>query len=192
MTNDTGNAGEESIKQLIAYFNGYIPLNASEKEAVSTHVVEKTIKRKQFVLQEGDVCRYYTFVVSGLLKMYAVDKTATEHNIQFAAENEWIMDIGSFHSGKPSSLYIEAIEPSVVLLIDKTNLIYLFANFKKFNIDFRVMIENKFVAIQDRLLQSLIATAEERYRGFLEQYPDLANRCQIAKLLLISGLRLNS
>jgi hypothetical protein len=59
--------------------------------------------------------------------MYVVDKSGTEHNIQFAPENEWIMNIGSFHSEKPSRLYIEAVEPSVILQIDKSALIYFFS-----------------------------------------------------------------
>lgn len=178
-----------AIDKLITHLNNYIPLNPREEEDLSNHVVEKNIKRRQFILQENDVCRHYTFVASGLLKMYAVDKNGTDHNIQFASENEWIMDIGSFHSEKPSMLYIEAIEPSVILQIDKLNLIYLFSNYKKFNIDFRVIIENKFVELQNRLLQNLIYTAEERYLTFLEQYPKLFNRLpntQIASYLGIT------
>lgn len=178
-----------AIDKLITHLNNYIPLNPKEEEDLSNHVVEKNIKRRQFILQENDVCRHYTFVASGLLKMYAVDKNGTDHNIQFASENEWIMDIGSFHSEKPSLLYIEAIEPSVILQIDKLNLIYLFSNYKKFNIDFRVIIENKFVELQNRLLHNLIYTAEERYLTFLEQYPKLSNRLpntQIASYLGIT------
>lgn len=177
-----------AIDKLISHFNNYIPLNSKEKEDVSNRVTEKKIKRRQFILQENDVCRHYTFVVSGLLKMYAVDDSGTEHNIQFAAENEWIMDIGSFHSEKPSRLYIEAIEPSVILQIDKSNLIYLFSNYKKFNIDFRVIIENKFVELQNRLLRNLISAAEERYLAFLEQYPKLANRLPNTQIASYIGI----
>lgn len=175
-----------AINKLISHFDSYIPLNSKEKEDLSNHVIEKNIKRRQFILQENDVCRHYTFVASGLFKMYAVDKSGTEHNIQFAPENEWIMDIGSFHSEKPSRLYIEAIEPSVILQIDKPTLIYLFRNYKKFNIDFRVIIENKFVELQNRVLQNISSTGQEKYLAFLEQYPKLANRLpntQIASYL---------
>ena len=177
-----------AIDKLITNFNNYIPLNPREKEDLSNHVIEKKIKRRQFILQENDICRHYTFVVSGLLKMYAVDKNGKDHNIQFASENEWIMDIGSFHSEKPSLLYIEAVEPSVILQINKSNLIYLFSNYKKFNIDFRVIIENKFVELQNRLLQNLIFTAEERYLAFLEQYPKLSNRLPNTQIASYIGI----
>lgn len=178
-----------NIDKLITYFDNYIPLNSREKEALRNRVTEKKIKRRQFILQENDVCRYYTFVVSGLLKMYAVDKNGTEHNIQFASENEWITDNSSFHSDKPSRLYIEAIEPTIILQIDKANLIYFFENHQIFSRIFRVIIENKFTELQNRVLQNISSTAEERYLTFLEQYPDLSNRLpntQIASYLGIT------
>ena len=114
------------IETLIAHFNAYIPLSRPEKNALIQRVTEKRVKRRQFILQENDVCKQYTFVVSGCFRMYGVDKTGTEHNIQFAAENDrpaarWIADIGSFHSGKPSPLSIEAMEPSLVLQLDQAN-----------------------------------------------------------------------
>src|ERR1051325_155675 len=107
------------VNQLVTYFNSYIPLKEKEINGLSSRITERKIKRRQFILQENDVCRHYNFVVSGCFKMYGVDKNGAEHNLQFAAENEWIMDLGSFHSEKVSRLYIEAIEPSVILQIDK-------------------------------------------------------------------------
>src|ERR1700744_6237881 len=98
------------VDQLIAHFAHYIPLRGMEKNELMQRVVERKVRRRQFILQENDACKNYTFVVSGCFKMYAVDNDGGEHIIQFAAENEWIMDISSFHSGKASRLYIEAIE----------------------------------------------------------------------------------
>ena len=128
-----------AINQLITYFNSYIPLKETEISGLSSRVKERKIKRRQFILQENEVCRHYTFVVAGCFKMYGIDKNGAEHNIQFAPENEWMMDIGSFHSEKESRLYIEAIEPSVILQIDKPTLIYLYQNHEKFSRIFRVI-----------------------------------------------------
>jgi CRP-like cAMP-binding protein len=178
-----------SIDNLITYFHSYVPLNSKEKEDLWSRVIEKRIKRRHFILQEHDVCRHYTFVESGCVKMYSVDKNGAEHNIQFACENEWIMDIGSFHSEKESRLYIETIEPSVILQIDKPTLIYLYQNHQKFCIIFRVIIENKFIELQNRVLQNISSNAEERYLTFLEQYPHLSNRLpntQVASYLGIT------
>ena len=104
-----------AVNKLISYFDNYLSLDDKEKEELTNRVIEKNIKRKQFILHEGDVCRHYSFVVSGCFKMYGVDASGKAHNIQFASENEWISDIGSFHSEKGSRLFIEAIEPSMIL-----------------------------------------------------------------------------
>jgi CRP-like cAMP-binding protein len=177
-----------SINQLITYFNNYIPLKEPEINGLSNRVKERKIKRRQFILQENDVCKHYTFVVLGCFKMYGIDKNGVEHNIQFAPENDWIMDIGSFHSEKQSGLNIEAIEPSVILQIDKPTLIYLYQNHEKFSRIFRVIIENKFVELQKRVLQNISSNAEERYLTFLEQYPQLLNRLPNTQIASYIGI----
>jgi len=180
-----------TINNLISYFENYLPLDDKEKEELTNRVIEKNIKRKQFILQEGDVCRHYSFVVSGCFRMYGVDTSGKEHNIQFAAENEWISDIGSFHSEKGSGFFIEAIEPSIILQLEKSNLIYLYTHYPKFNRTFRVIIEDKFVELQNRVLQKISSTAEERYLSFLNQYPQLSNRLPKTRGLSITQ-RINS
>lgn len=150
---------------------------------------ERKIKRRGFVLQQGDVCRHFTFVVSGCLKMYAVDKSGKEHNLQFVAENDWITDLGSFYSEKPSGVYIEAMEPSVILQIKHPDLLHLYTNYHKFDRNFRIIIEQKYIELQNRVLQNISSTANERYQSFLEQYPHLSNRLpntQIASYLGIT------
>jgi CRP-like cAMP-binding protein len=174
--------------KLFAYFDNYLPLGKKEREELGSRVTERKIKRKQFILQQEEVCKHYTFVVSGCFKMYGVGKDGTEHNIQFASENDWIFDIGSFHSNKGSLVYIEAIEPSVILQIEKSNLIYLFSRYRNFNINFRVLAENKFVEAQNRLLHNLIANAEERYLAFLDQYPHLSNRLPNTQIASYIGI----
>jgi CRP-like cAMP-binding protein len=105
------------IQPLIEYFKNYLPLSEEEINLLSARVTERKIKRRQMILQEGFVCRHYTFVLKGCFKMYGVDEKGSEHNINFAAENDWIADLGSFYSEKNSKLFIEAIEPSTILQI---------------------------------------------------------------------------
>jgi CRP-like cAMP-binding protein len=175
--------------QVISYFNRYLPLDDVEREALISRLVERKIRRRQFILQENDVCRHFTFVSAGCLKMYGVDKKGYEHNLQFAAENDWIADIGSLHKERPSQLFIEAVEPSVILQLSKADLWYLYSHHPKFDRNFRVIIENKFVELQTRVLQNISSTAQERYETFLEQYPELSGRLpntQIASYLGIT------
>jgi CRP-like cAMP-binding protein len=164
------------IQNLIAYFKDYFPLNAEEENDLASRFNDRSIKRRQFVLQQGDVCRHFTFVISGCLKMYAVDKNGKEHNIQFVAENDWATDLSSFYSEKPSVLYIEAVEPTVALQIKHDDLLYLYINYHKIDHNFRVIIEQKYIDLQNRVLQNISSSAEERYEYFLQQYPNLTNR----------------
>lgn len=171
---------------IIDYFSNILPLDDAEIEAVETVFKPRTIRRRQFILNEGDICTKNTFVVEGCFRMFLVDEKGKEHNIQFAIENWWIGDIDSFHSQSPSRLYIQALENSIVLQINRTDQLHLFVNYPKFNRIFRVFTENALVAYQKRLLQNISSTAEERYIEFLRLYPDFFNRIsnvQIASFL---------
>lgn len=175
-----------TTKLLIDYFEKFLPLNDEEKSVLKEYFKERRIKRKQFILQEGDICKHNTFVVEGCFRMYMIDEKGKEHNLQFAIENWWIGDIDSFHSEKPSRLYIEAIENAVILQCKKEDQIKLFVNYPKFNRIFRVLAENAMVSLQNRVLHNISSTAEERYLDFVERYPNFFNRIsnvQIASYL---------
>lgn len=175
-----------NAQPLIDYFNKLLPLDDEEASALEAFFKVRRVKRRQFILQEGDVARHNTFVVEGCFKMYFVDVKGKEHNLQFAIENWWIGDIGSFHSEEPSKLYIEAIENSVILQIKKEDQLKLFVDHVKFNRIFRVLAENAMVGLQQRALQNISSTAEERYLDFLKRYPQFFNRIsnvQIASYL---------
>tara|TARA_B100000809_G_scaffold187068_1_gene185315 strand:+ start:201 stop:713 length:513 start_codon:yes stop_codon:yes gene_type:complete len=165
-----------SIDSLVAYFNQILPLDEEETAIIRSSFFEQKVKRRQFLLQEGEVCTLNTFVVEGCLKMYLIDDNGKEHNLQFAVESWWIGDIGSFHNEEPSKLYIEAIESSIVLQIKKEDQINLFNNYPKFNRIFRVITENALVSSQRRVLQDISFTAEERYLDFMKRYPHFFNR----------------
>ncbi|PBJ10140.1 Crp/Fnr family transcriptional regulator [Flavobacterium sp. ACN6] len=180
---------DQAIIQLINFFNLYFPLNTIEKEEIAKLFSIRNIRRRGYLLQEGDICRHYYFIVSGCFKMFAVDPAGKEHNLQFSVENDWISDLHSFYEQIPSRLYIEAIEPAVVLQINHDALLYLFVNYHKFDRNFRIITERKYIDFQNRILQNISSTAEERYVSFVKQYPNLFNRIpntQIASYLGIT------
>jgi CRP/FNR family transcriptional regulator, anaerobic regulatory protein len=177
------------IQPILDQFNKHLPFTDEEASLMETRAVMRKIKRRQTILQEGLICKHYSFVVKGCFRMYSIDEKGTEHNIQFAAENDWITDIGSFYSDKVSKLYIEAIEPSVILQIEKLDLYFLYVSIPKLSRIFKVIVENKYVELQNRVLQNISSTAQQRYLSFLEQYPNLALRLpntQIASYLGIT------
>ena len=175
-----------NIEPLIDYFLQFLPLEEQEIAFLESVFKERKVRRRQFILQEGNVCKVNAFVVEGCFRMYMLDDNGKEHNLQFAIENWWIGDLGSFHSGEPSRLCIEALENSVILQIKKDDQIKLFVEHPKFNRIFRVFTENALVSYQTRVLQNISSTAEERYLDFLKRYPFFFNRIsnvQIASYL---------
>ncbi|MDF2159170.1 Crp/Fnr family transcriptional regulator [Algoriphagus sp. CAU 1675] len=176
-------------QDLIQYLEGFMPFSSKERELIDAKFFPKKIKRKEKLLKAGEVCKVYTFVVKGCFRMYGVDDKGFEHNIQFAAENDWIADISSFYTQKTSQLNIEALEVSEILQVQQQDLFFLFIEVPKLNRIFKVMIEHKYIELQNRVLQNFSSTAEQRYLDFLEQYSHLSNRLpntQIASYLGIT------
>ena len=165
-----------SHEPLLSYFDRLIPLNKAEKELVIEMFHFRLFRKRQYVLQEGNTCTQFNFVVRGCLRSYKIDDKGNIYILQFAAENNWINDLGSFHEMTPSTLNIDAMEDTVVFQVSREDLISLYMQAPKFDRIFRVLTENAFVRLQQRLLQNISSTAEERYQNFLALYPDLSNR----------------
>lgn len=176
------------IQTLIDYFNSILPLTDEEMAELEKRVIVRKLKRRQFLLSSGDVCKHYNFIVEGCFKMYKVDEAAKEHNLHFAIENQWITDIGSLHSEQPSQLYIEAVEPATVLQLPKADLIYFYLRDIKFNRIFRVLIEEEYILLQNRLLQTISTTGEQRYLEFIKLYPKLYNRLSNVQIASYLGI----
>lgn len=179
---------QASIEPLLKYFERLLPLNKEEKELVNQKFHPRLFRKRQYALQEGNVCTQFYFVVRGCLRMYKIDEQGTVHILQFAAEDWWIMDLGSFYSEKPSELNIDALEDTMVLQISHDDLISLYTQAPKFHRIFRVLIENSFVSLQKRLLQTISSTAEDRYQYFLETYPHLVNRLSQTQIASFLGI----
>jgi len=182
------NLPQASIEPLLNYFDQLIPLSKEEKELVTSKFHPRLYRKRQYVLQEGDICTQFYFVLRGSLRMYKIDDQGSTHILQFATENWWINDLGSFHGVSPSALNIDALEDTVVLQISRDDLISLYKQAPKFDRIFRVLLENSFVRLLERLLQNISSTAEERYQSFLEVYPHLINRLSQIQIASFLGL----
>jgi len=177
-----------NTQPLIEHFKNYLPLGENEIEELEKRSIIRRVKKRQLLLSEGDICNCYTFVVEGCFKMYKVDEQGKEHNLQFAMENGWIADLGSFYSEEPSELYIEAIENSQIIQLKKEDMLFFFTHFHKFDRNFRVLVENAFIQMQRRVLQNISSTAEERYLDFLQKHPDLFNRISNVQIASYIGV----
>ncbi len=176
------------IQSLVQHIVKIIPLDDPAVSDLAAKLALKKLRRRQYLLQEGDVCRHYNFVLSGCLRLYFVDEKGTEHALQFATENGWVADIGSLHSETPSRLSIDALEPTEILRIGKADLIDLYVKHPAFDRYFRVLTENAFIGMQQRVLQNISSTAEDRYLAFLEKYPHLVNRIPLVQIASFIGV----
>jgi len=166
-----------------------IRLSEEERQYFVSLLQVKTIRKRQALLQEGEVCRFEYFVNRGCLRAYTTDDRGAEHVLQFAVEDWWIGDMSSFIHQAPARLSIDALEDTEVLCIDKASWEELLERVPKFERFFRMLLQRAFISLQDRITASLSATAEARYRAFQERYPQLEQRVpqhQIARFLGIT------
>ncbi len=161
------------LNLLLSNIARYIDLSTAEKEAFATYLQPRKIKRKELVLQEDEICRNSIFVYKGCLRGYTVDKNGIEHVISFAPPDWWIADMYSLITQKPGILNIEALEDTDAILLSKANQEKLYQAIPKFERFFRILTEKSLVANQQRIIDNLSLTAEERYNLFCKRYPTL-------------------
>jgi len=164
-----------SASLIIDSISKHIQLSAEEKEHFLSLLQPKSYKRKQFLLQDGDVCKYSTFVIKGCLRGFTIDQNGFEHVLNFAPVGWWIADMYSLLTQKPGILNIESLEDTEVLLLSKSRQEKLYHDIPQFERFFRIITENSLVSYQQRLIDNLSLTAEERYHNFCRRYPTLIN-----------------
>ena len=160
-----------NVDLLIANVSRHISLSPDEIDFFTSLLQPKSLKAGDFLLREGDVCRYETFVTKGCLKTYYLDKDGVEHIIDFSIEEWWADDLYSFFTQTASKSNIRAIEDSDVLQISKNNLETLYQKIPKFERFFRVLFQNAYITQREQINLTLSTTAEERYIHFLKKKP---------------------
>ena len=158
---------------LLEHISKHIQLTTEEETFLKSLLHSKKIKKKHFLLQEGEVNKTATFVTSGILRIYAIDKNGFEHILQFAPPGWWIGDMKSMLTQQPATLNIDAIEDAEVLLLNKEDLDKLYTTVPKFERFFRILAENSIASHQQRLVNNLSLSAVERYNNFCQLYPSL-------------------
>jgi len=157
---------------LFQKFDEKIELTKEEKELSGSFFIPKKMRKKQWLLQEGDVCKYVAFVEKGLLRSFTIDDKGREHITQFAFEGWWIADQVSFLTGEPSEHNIEALEDCELLLLTKLAEDKMLEKIPKLERYFRILLQNSLIATQKRLVSSLSQSAEERYSDLIKACPD--------------------
>jgi len=153
-----------------------VSLSDGDFEALKPFFIPKKVRKRQYVLNAGDVCQYITFVEKGLLRSFTVDDDGNEHVVQFAIEGWWISDVGSFISGKDALYNIEALEDSELLHLTKQSMEELLDKLPAMERFFRILMQNNIVALQRRVIAYMSLSAEEKYLKLMEVAPDIITR----------------
>lgn len=136
----------------------------------------KTVPKKTFLLQDGEVCNFEAYVLKGCIRTYYIDENGFDVILQFAIEDWWVSDIASFYEQKPSKLFIETLENCELLLFNPETKEELLSRVPKFERVFRLMVQRNLSSTQNRLINTISKTAQEKYLDFIDHYPDIPQR----------------
>ena len=160
----------------IDFINKYVTLSDLEAERILERVKLRKYLKGQYVVQQGDVCRYSGFVISGCTRTFYVEDNGEEHIVMFSIENWWASEIGSFVSQEPSDYNVQCIENTELIQLSFEDQEILFKEIPKLERFFRLILEQAFVASQKRIVSSFSLSAKEQYIQFTKQYPEIEKR----------------
>lgn len=177
---------EEKGKSLLEYISRYVTLNEEEEAILLSKVNYRKYLKGQYIVQQGDVCKSSSFIISGCTKTFYVDNKGQEHIVMFAIEDWWTSDIGSFITQTPADYNVQCLEPTEAIQFSYNVQEELLEKIPKLERLFRKMLERAFVSSQKRIVRNFSLTAKERYLYFKEQYPSMEQR--IPQYLIASYL----
>lgn len=159
----------ENISKIVA-------LTPEEQQLFLSRTETQHYKAKSILLHAGEIAKYSYFVNHGLLRSFSINDNIVEHILTFACEGWWIGDLYSLLSQKPGNLFIEVLEDAELVLLDKASQEILYSEIPKLERFFRILTENSLIANQERLMDNLSLSAEERFEKFQKKFPTLLQR----------------
>lgn len=163
-------------ERLSAAINSKVKITEEEFETIKYSFLPKKLRKRQFLLQEGDPGRYAAFINKGSLRSYVIDTRGQEIIFRFSVESDWITDYESFVYGNGSMFNIDAMEDSELLLIDRRRWEELMDKSPKFERYIRILLEEITIASQYRTLANISLPADERYSCFARSSPEIIQR----------------
>ncbi|MBC9931024.1 Crp/Fnr family transcriptional regulator [Chitinophaga qingshengii] len=158
------------------HFMERISLTKDEGQHIRSLFSFRKLLTRQYLLAEGDICRYESYVCEGFLRSFYVDENGNEHTLHFAKEDWWITDLGSFLNQEPASRNIVALEPTILLQIDLPKREQLMKDIPKMERFWRILNEKACVSSDQRILNNISMSGQQRYLALLNKYPDIEQR----------------
>jgi len=151
-------------------------LSEDDKHLLTAHFKSRKLRKRQYFLQEGDVCKYIGFIVKGSARTFTVDEKGHEHILKLSVENWWLTDFESFYRLTPSRFNIEALEDLEVLQSTNAQIEEYLKDIPAFSAMANVISQNYTIATQKRMQAAMSYTAEERYEDLISNYPHFLQR----------------
>ena len=177
---------------MFTFFASYLKekadLTEEELRQVEAVIHVKKLRKRQYLLQEGDICHYRSFITKGCLRLYRISQDGSEHILRFGIENYWISDYESYNTGNPSLNNIDALENSELILIEKKNFDTLLNAIPKLQTLKGRLDANNLNVSQNRVLSVISETAEEKYENFIKTYPQFNSRVPLHMIASFLGV----
>jgi CRP-like cAMP-binding protein len=173
---------------ILANVSKHITLTDEEKEYFIPILQPKKLRRRQYLVQAGEPCRYECFVTKGCLRQYYVDDKGLERILSFAVEDYWMSDMYGLITGQPALTNIDALEDCALILIEKNAFEELLVRVPKFERFFRIILQRAFVSHQRRIIENISLQADERYYRFVARYPALEQRLPQKQIAAYLGI----
>ena len=163
-------------EQVKKYFDRYVSFEPDEFDQFYSCLTPKTFRKKEYLLQEGEICKHSFFITQGLTRSFYLDEKGSEQILQFGIENWWISNTESFVKEVPSHLFIQALEDTSVLMIARPELERLYLQIPKLERLFRMITENMLIALQRRDGYFMKMNSKKRYENIVRSFPDFVQR----------------
>ncbi|WP_239021968.1 Crp/Fnr family transcriptional regulator [Pontimicrobium aquaticum] len=164
------------MQLFINHINKDVTLDEVGLKKLSSILVFKELNKKEFLIKPGEAANTMNFIVQGCMRSYYLDKNAQEHTLQLGIEQWWINDLYSYLSRKKSRMYVQALEKTLLIQIPRIELEKLYIEVPEMSHFFRIKIQNAYVAVQERVIDSMSDDAYERYENFRKAYRDIEQR----------------
>ena len=176
----------EKFQPLLDYINRVVELTEEEEQKLVGLISTRKLLKGQYFLQQGDICKFSGFVVSGCTKTFYVDDEGQEHVVMFSTEDWWTSDMGSYIAQKPADFNVQCLEKTELIQFSFEQQEEMLRQIPKLERFFRIIIERALVASQKRVVRNLSMSAKDRYLFFRNEYPKIEQR--IPQYLIASYL----
>lgn len=170
------------------YLREWVEISDEELQLIRAASTEKTLRKWQSILHDGEVWKMNCFIATGCFRLYRFGKDGTDHTLRFGVENWWINDQESYNHGTPSLNNIEALAASKVILWTKENWEELMITIPALKLFYEKLLARGYETSQHRIYSLISASAEEKYVEFQKTYPKVFNKVPLHMVASYLGI----